>query len=124
MNRNPKEIVEFSFVLRNHYFKFEYDLDIDPIEKTHEVQNTTTLKLFKSWFKLACNRHYPLYGVVKFKDGETWLWQRPQYVPKIKKTLGGWKLARKSDAEKLKDKQAKQTALWEDFILTTAGFKN
>lgn len=65
----------------------------------HEVNGTKTLKLFRSWFRLACNWHYKYtpknqqrdmcYGVIVFEDGETWLWQNKKHV-----FPGGWCLAK------------------------------
>ena len=65
----------------------------------HEVNGTKTLKLFRSWFRLACNFHYKYtpksqqrdmcYGIVEFEDGETWIWQNKKHV-----LPGGWHLAK------------------------------
>lgn len=126
MKRDPKEIVEFGFVLKYHPFKFEYALDIDPIEPTHEVKGFKTLKMFKSWFKLARRRHHPLYGFVKFKDGETWIWQQPTGTNN-KYNGGGWQRALKSDRERErseKARRAREQALWEEWVLSTAGFQS
>lgn len=64
----------------------------------HEISGTKTLKLFKSWFRLATNWHYRytpkdqrrtlLVGYVKFEDGETWIWQNKKHA-----WPGGWQIA-------------------------------
>ena len=111
MKRDPKEIVEFSFMIRTHRpRKFEREFEIEP-EPTRELVGEKTLKLFKSWWRLMKNRGKLLYGVVKFKDGETWIWQ-PKYLNR-----GGWQLARKSRHKREEERKAK----WENFILQTVG---
>lgn len=70
---------------------------------THEVKGKKTLKLFRSWFRLACNWQYKftpksqrrqmLYGYVKFSDGETWIWQNRELV-----YHGGWQLFSRATA--------------------------
>jgi len=64
----------------------------------YEISGTKTLKLFKSWFRLAANWHYRytpkdqrrtlLVGYVKFEDGETWIWQNKKHA-----RPGGWQIA-------------------------------
>ncbi len=63
----------------------------------HEVRGVKTLKLFRSWFRLACNWQYKytpknrqrkmLYGYVEFASGEKWIWQNRSEVFR-----GGWQL--------------------------------
>ena len=116
LKHDPKEIVEFSFMIRNHRpRRFEIEQDIAPEPKT-EVRGYKTLKLFKSWFKLMVNRGNPMFGVLKFDSGETWIWQ-PIFADKHGKRHGGWQLAKKSRYEK----QLEQKAKWENFILSTVG---
>lgn len=84
--RSERENVRFHFVMRIG-------------NERHEVNGTKTLKLFRSWFRLACNFRYKYmpksqrrdmcYGVVEFEDGETWLWQNQDHV-----FPGGWCLAK------------------------------
>ncbi|MBQ3306111.1 hypothetical protein IJH02_01595 [Candidatus Saccharibacteria bacterium] len=70
---------------------------------THEVHFVKTLKLFKAWFKLALNWHYPYIpksqqrqlrvGVVEFiGTGETWIWQNPDLAKP-----GGWQIVHNPD---------------------------
>lgn len=88
MKRNPKTTVEFSFMVRSYY-----RLAAETGLKTHEVKGTKTLKLFKSWFKLMNSRNRLLYGVVKFADGETWIWQPISELRHDKYWSGGWQKA-------------------------------
>lgn len=83
---DDKLLVKFSFVMTIGNEK-------------HEVSGVKTLKLFRSWFRLACNWHYKytpksrrrkmLYGCVKFANGESWIWQNREDV-----YHGGWHLAK------------------------------
>lgn len=80
------------------YRLVEFGFVINIGNDTHEVKGEKTLKLFRSWFRLACNWQYKytpknqrrkvLYGYVKFLDNnETWIWQNKELV-----YHGGWKL--------------------------------
>ena len=123
LKHNPKEVVEFSFMIRNTPRRFEIELDIAP-EPTSEVTGRKTLKLFKSWFKLMKNHHKLLYGVLKFAGGETWLWQ-PACVDKHGNKHGGWQFVKPSRYEQkreLKREKARKQAEWENLILSTVGF--
>lgn len=65
----------------------------------HEVKGVKTLKLFRAWFRLACNWHYKytpasrrremLYGFVEFINGERWIWQNRKHV-----YHGGWHIVK------------------------------
>lgn len=88
MKRNPKELVKFGFMVKSYY-----RLASETGETTHEVRGVKTLKLFKSWWRLMKSRKRLLYGVVKFADGETWIWQPPSDVRHDKYWNGGWQKA-------------------------------
>ncbi len=88
---DQKTIVEFGFVMKN-YYRDNLNIEgtnfyVHPVKfGEHEVRGRKTLKLFKSWFRLAKNSGRLLYGFVKFIDsGEAWLWQNPKKVYR-----GGW----------------------------------
>lgn len=90
MKRHPKEIVEFSFMIKTHKpRRYEIEFEIEP-EPIREVRDRTTLKLFKSWWRMATRRGQALYGVLKFADGETWIWQPESDVRHDKYWHGGW----------------------------------
>ena len=92
MEHLDSEIVEFSFIIKPTSFGSG---------KAREVRGTKTLKLFKSWFRLAKNTYYPpynkknqlIYGVLKFETGETWLWQPESDIRHDKYWHGGWQRA-------------------------------
>lgn len=71
----------FDFMVKNYYRLGEGQ---------HEVKGYKSVKLFKSWFKLMTSRQRLLYGFVTLTDGRKFIWQKPTFVPKIKKTVGGW----------------------------------
>lgn len=87
---SEKELVTYHFVMNIGFDR-------------HEVSGTKTLKLFRAWFKLAANWHYPytpksarrtlLFGTVKFSDGETWIWQNKKIT-----SPGGWRLVKTPDS--------------------------
>ena len=102
MKRDPKEIVEFGFMVKTYYREVR-----DGYATEHEVKGSKTLKLFKSWFKLMKNRKRLLYGVVKFADGETWIWQPPSDVRHDKYWHGGWQKALSATAAVLRSQERK-----------------
>ena len=75
----------FSFIVKSYY-----RLESETGDKTHEVKGYKSVKLFKSWFKLMSSRQRLLYGFVTLADGRKFIWQKPTFVPKIQKTVGGW----------------------------------
>lgn len=90
----------------NTLVKFSFIMSIG--NEKHEVKGVKTLKLFRSWFRLACNFHYPymakrelLYGTVEFGNGEKWIWQNRKHVYR-----GGWKLV-VSEATAFERREAK-----------------
>lgn len=70
MKRPDKTLVKFNFIVKTYYRSVKLGTP-----ETHEVKGVKTLKLFKSWFRLMKNRNRLLYGVTRFADGETWIWQ-------------------------------------------------
>lgn len=87
---DDKSLVRYGFIMR---------IGSSLRGQDHEVKGCKTLKLFRSWFRLAFNWHYKyipasqrrslLFGYVEFVEtGETWIWQNPNRV-----YHGGWKLA-------------------------------
>ena len=85
--------------IRSEYENVRYHFVMRIGNERHEVNGTKTLKLFRSWFRLACNWHYKytpksqrrdmLYGIVEFEDGEMWIWQNKKHV-----YPGGWCIAK------------------------------
>lgn len=75
----------FSFMVKTYY----RDVNAGYSEQ-HEVKGYKSVRLFKSWFKLMNSRQRLLYGIVTLADGRKFIWQKPEYVAKIKKTVGGW----------------------------------
>ena len=75
----------FSFMVKTYY----RDVNAGYSEQ-HEVKGYKSVKLFKSWFKLMTSRQKLLYGFVTLADGRKFIWQKPTFVPKIQKTVGGW----------------------------------
>lgn len=80
MKRPNQTLVKFNFICKTYYRSVALGAD-----KTHEIKGVKTLKLFKSWFRLMKNRNRLLYGVIRFADGETFIWQNPNLV-----FNGGW----------------------------------
>lgn len=92
--RNPKELLEFGFMVKS-YYRFARETGMS----THEVRGKKTVKLFKSWWRLMKNRGRLLYGVVKFADGEIWIWQPLSNVRRDKYWHGGWQLAQRRNEQ-------------------------
>ena len=92
MKRPDNTLVKFSFICKTYYRSVQLGAD-----DTHEIKNVKTLKLFRSWFSLMKNKNRLLYGVIRFADGETWIWQ----------IGGGWQRTRHP-----RDEQPTQTTLF------------
>lgn len=75
MKRPDNSLVKFNFMVKTYYRSVQLGTP-----KEHEVAGVKTLKLFKSWFRLMKNRNRLLFGVIRFADGETWIWQNPKLV--------------------------------------------
>lgn len=84
MKRPDNTLVKFKFVVKTYYRSVQ--LGAAPV---HESAGVKTLKLFRSWFRLMKNRNRLLYGVARFADGETFIWQNPNFVFR-----GGWQRTR------------------------------
>lgn len=80
MKRPDNTLVKFNFTCKTYYRSVQLGA-----AETHEIKNVKTLKLFRSWFRLMKNRNRLLFGVIRFADGETWIWQNPNLVFR-----GGW----------------------------------
>ena len=80
MKRPDSELVKYSFMCKTYYRSVALGAPT-----THEVKGVKTLKLFKSWFRLMKNKNRLLYGVARFADGESWIWQ----------PHSNWKLAKR-----------------------------
>lgn len=70
MKRPDNTLVKFKFICKTYYRSVQLGAD-----NTHETAGVKTLKLFKSWFRLMKNKNRLLYGVIRFADGETFIWQ-------------------------------------------------
>lgn len=90
MKRSDKTLVKFNFMCKTYYRSIQLGAP-----KEHEVCGVKTLKLFRSWFRLMKNKNRLLYGVIRFADGETWIWQAADRVYN-----SGWKRALRSRNEK------------------------
>lgn len=88
MKKHEKTLLKFNFIAKLYYREKEQYKGLTP-PKTHEIKGVKTIKLFKSWFRLMKNKNRLLYGVVRFADGETWIWQAPDRVLK-----SGWQRTR------------------------------
>lgn len=90
MKRPDNTLVKFNFIVKTYYRSVQLGAD-----KTHEAAGVKTLKLFKSWFRLMKNKNRLLYGVIRFADGETWIWQAADRV-----YHSGWQRALRPKNEK------------------------
>lgn len=97
---DDKEIVRFGFLKRPSYW--DKKLGADALS---EVKGEKTLKLFRSWYKLAIvaapKSRYAGYaaewvcGVVEFAaTGETWIWQPKSTLRRNRFWNGGWQRVR------------------------------
>lgn len=84
MKRPDNTLIKFKFVVKTYYRSVQLGAD-----DTHEVTGIKTIKLFRSWFRLMKNKKRLLYGVARFADGETFIWQNPNFVFR-----GGWQRTR------------------------------
>lgn len=85
MKRPDETLIKFSFMCKTYYRSVELGA---PTE--HEVKGVKTLKLFRSWFRLMKSKSRLLYGVVRFADGEQWIWHKNCF------RKNGWRLAKKA----------------------------
>ncbi len=90
MKRPDNTLVKFQFICKTYYRSVQLGS-----EPQHEIKSVKTLKLFKSWFRLMKNKNRLLYGVARFADGETWIWQNPNLV-----FHGGWQRTKPPRTEK------------------------
>ena len=86
LKKDPKEIVRFSFRIKNYYREIAVGGD-----EIIEVRGEKTLKLFKSWFRLMKNRNKLVVGVIEFtKNNEKWIWQPKNPIRTDIYGRGGW----------------------------------
>lgn len=102
MKRPDNTLVKFAFMCKTYYRSVQLGAP-----REHECKGVKTLKLFRSWFRLMKNKNRLICGVVRFADGETWIWQAPDRVYNA-----GWKRALRADHEREQHKKPKQLTLF------------